>query len=78
MSVCMSQIPSDWKRCCTCEYWAGRRDIYDNSCSKVLVNTGSGDAGEKGKCMKRGSGWTHQMVQHCHNCASYEKWRMLR
>jgi len=78
MSVCMSQIPSDWKQCCTCEFWAGKREPYDMFCNKVLVNTGSGDAGERGKCMKAGSGWTNQMMQHCHRCSSYEKWRVLR
>jgi len=72
-----SRIPSDWKQCCTCEYWAGQRDVYNNG-SYVLLTTVSGDKRVEGKCLKQGSGWTGQGKLDSCNCAKWEKWRVLK
>ncbi len=72
-----SQIPGDWRQCCTCEYWAGNRDVYYSR--EVLVETSNpGGVGEKGRCLKDGCGWKGTLTQHSMNCPKWEKWRALR
>lgn len=72
-----SQIPGDWKQCCTCEYWTGRREIY--SSKNVLVETTEpGGLGERGKCLKPESGWGNSLNQHSFKCKYWEKWGVLR
>ena len=73
-----SQISGDWKRCSTCEYWTGRREIYNNS-NTILVDTTTGGLGEFGKCLNRSSGWYNtSKIQHSSQCPKWEKWRVLQ
>ena len=72
-----SQIPGDWNQCCTCEYWAGRREVY--SSSRVLVETTEpGGNGERGKCLKPESGCGSNLQQHSSWCRYWKKWGVLR
>ena len=71
----MHSIPSDWKNCLTCEYWAGSRepaDIFGRrvSCESPMTH---------GRCMNRHSGWFNSDLgkQANASCQSWEKWRVL-
>lgn len=72
-----NQIPSDWKQCCTCEYWAGNREIYGYN-RVVVETTNPGGIGERGKCLNSGSGWRNSLQQHSSKCEKWEKWRVLK
>lgn len=67
------QYPHGFTVCATCAYWAGEREP-DTFGQRVTVESSMA----RGKCMCRGSGWTHTEKQACAHCSSYEKWPVLK
>jgi hypothetical protein len=65
--------PSDYKRCGTCEFWAGQRKLDMPFCHYSIVEPGS-----HGQCVNSKSGWFRQNMQECHNCSQYQKWGTLK
>lgn len=67
------QCPGSWKRCGTCEYWAGVRQISMPFCHYVLVENGC-----HGQCTNTTSGWFRQQMQESHVCSKYQKWGVIK
>ena len=65
------KVPSNWKRCATCVYWTGPREVdtFGN-----YVTTASGST--EGRCMCRSGSYR---VSKCANyvCMAYVKWPAL-
>jgi len=68
-----TNYPSGTKRCVSCEYWDGPRDLGDSRGSSVTV-----DQGARGAC-KASSGLYRGQQQDAEHgaCNSYTKWRKL-
>ena len=71
----MTQYPSDWRQCATCEYWAGDRAPADLWGNRVEFDSPM----SRGRCMNRGSGWFHSDLgkQANSGCPCWEKWAVL-
>ncbi len=70
----MSQYPSDWKQCATCEYWAGERRPANIFGERVEFESPMA----KGRCMNRASGWYSSPGKQANfSCNCWEKWAVL-
>ena len=68
----MSQkYPSNWKRCATCVYWTGPREVDTFG---MWVSTDSSQT--KGRCMCRAG--SYRIEKECnYTCQAYLKWPAL-
>ena len=69
----MAQIPSTWKQCGTCTFWAGSRTTNFH-CERSEVKSMT----DKGFCMCRTSGWYRKEKQASQSCSSFKKWEVLK
>ena len=66
----MKSIPSSWRNCCTCEFWAGsRRPSAFRNMSEYVIYT-------KGECA--GGGYNRAMMDGLSSCGRWKKWGVLK
>ena len=64
-------IPSSWKRCATCAYWAAKRDI-DYSGLTVKIDD------ERADCLCRRGGQFKMDKYEYNNCSYYDVWAPIK
>jgi hypothetical protein len=67
----MTQLPSQFKCCATCEKWAGQRKVDISRIYSIFSNPN-----DKGECI--GGTFNRQLVTAQATCPTWTKWAILQ
>jgi len=68
-----AEFTKSWKKCATCEYWGGPRQI-DSFGHKVTVDSNN----VKGKCLLQGGPWKGHDKKAIDTCNKWKLWSVMK